>query len=543
MQKAECRTRMRGMRRRRDFLHSALCILPSAFAVLLTTACATVSQPTPTPTPAPVSTRFKILQLNDVYKIEGLEGGATGGLARVRTLRKHLESDGTPVLVLHAGDALYPSVMSKYLDARAMLDVLNMLDGDAKAADPHLFITFGNHELDKSTDEVLMARLAESQFRWVVTNTLHCKASGQCVPFRDAASSVTDLVTLDAGGTKVGLMGLLYPLENKYAKSTDVIAAARAAADSLRQQGARVVIAITHQDMPDDVNLVKQVPGIDIVIGGHDHLFLQARESSTWITKADADAKSVIVYDVTVPPSGPVQTAPIRVAVDTTIAKDPTVDAAVQRWMAALSEKLGGNDTLGTTKNLLEGVEPAVRGRETALGNLLADVARQRMKADVGFINGGGIRINDNIPPGPITKYDMEGVFYYTNKLVAVRITGAQLLDMLRNGVSRADSGDGRFPQVSGLKFTYHPPNFTVNPEDVTIGERPLDVNATYTVAISDFTYERGIEDGYTLFTDANRPPKINTDREADFRTTVEGYIKRLGTVKTGIEGRIVRGR
>src|SRR5215210_597321 len=102
---------------------------------LLTAACATV--------PAP-PTRFKILQINDVYKIEGLEGGNTGGLARVRTLRKQLESDGTPVLLLHAGDALYPSVMSKYLDAKPMVDVLNLLDGDANAFDPRMVITFGN---------------------------------------------------------------------------------------------------------------------------------------------------------------------------------------------------------------------------------------------------------------------------------------------------------------------------------------------------------------------------------------------------------------
>src|SRR6185436_11328452 len=169
MQNAEFR--IEKMTSRRAVLNSAFCILHSAFILLA--ACATAP-------PAP--TRFKILQLNDVYKIEGLEGGQSGGLARVRTLRKHLESDGTPVLVLHAGDALYPSVMSKYLEAKPMLDVLNMLDGDASAFDPRLVITFGNHELDKSDDQVLMARLADSQFKWIVSNTKHCHYE-TCVPF------------------------------------------------------------------------------------------------------------------------------------------------------------------------------------------------------------------------------------------------------------------------------------------------------------------------------------------------------------------------
>ena len=123
------------------------------------------------------ATRFKILQINDVYKIEGLESGNTGGLARVRTLRKHLESDGTPVIVLHGGDALYPSVMSKYLDARPMVDVLNLLDGNPAKEDTHLVVTFGNHEFDNQDPKILLDRLKESQFQWVSTNVSWCTRS------------------------------------------------------------------------------------------------------------------------------------------------------------------------------------------------------------------------------------------------------------------------------------------------------------------------------------------------------------------------------
>jgi 2',3'-cyclic-nucleotide 2'-phosphodiesterase (5'-nucleotidase family) len=57
---------------------------------------------------------LRILQVNDTYKVEGLENGTLGGFARLRSLRRQLESDGGgPVLLLHAGDFLYPSVMSK----------------------------------------------------------------------------------------------------------------------------------------------------------------------------------------------------------------------------------------------------------------------------------------------------------------------------------------------------------------------------------------------------------------------------------------------
>jgi 2',3'-cyclic-nucleotide 2'-phosphodiesterase (5'-nucleotidase family) len=507
-----------------------------AALTLLAAGCATVA-------PKPEPTRFKILQLNDVYKIEGLEGGQVGGLARVRTLRKLLESDGTRVLVMHGGDALFPSVMSKYLEAKPMIDVLNMLDGDATKFDPWLMIGFGNHELDQSTDRILLERLKESQFLWIVSNTEYCKAANECAPFRTASpDTVAEVLMVDVGDRKIGIMGLLYPMQKPYARSTNVIAAARDTFEALSEAGANVTIAITHQDMRDDVRLMQDLPGIDAVIGGHDHLFTQQWSGTAWITKADADAKSVIVYDVTIA-DGRMNTTPLRVVLDASIVKDPDVDARVQQWMATLSEKLGGNDTVGRTQNLLEGVEPAVRGRETALGNLLMDVARQQMGTDVAVLNGGSVRINDNIPPGPITKYDMEGIFYYKNTLVATRVTGQQLLEMLRNSVSRADAGDGRFLQVSGFRFTYHPRNgaFLVEPSDVEVNGKPLDVNATYSLATIDYVYEHGTEDGYTLFSDATRPPKINTDREADFRETVEAYIRSKGTVTQDIEGRIVR--
>lgn len=114
---------------------------------------------------------------------------------------------------------------------------------------------------------------------------------------------------------------------------------------------------------------------------------------------------------------------------------------------------------------------------------------------------------------------------------------------MLRNSVSRADAGDGRFLQVSGLAFSYRAQNgvFVVNPEDVQVGGKGLDLGASYTVASSDFLYLRGTEDGYTLFGDATRPPKVNEHLQADYRKTVESYLRKVGTVDVGVEGRIVR--
>lgn len=113
--------------------------------------------------------RFTILQLNDVYRIEGIEKGRRGGIARLRALRRQLEEKG-PVLVLHAGDLLGPAVLSRQQRSRPMVRCLNLLDGDPAAFDPHLIATFGNHEFDEQDPDHVVARALESDFSWVSSN-------------------------------------------------------------------------------------------------------------------------------------------------------------------------------------------------------------------------------------------------------------------------------------------------------------------------------------------------------------------------------------
>ena len=92
---------------------------------------------------------FTILAVNDVYRIAGVDEGQRGGIARVRSLRAELEREHPDLLVLHAGDILFPSLISRLYDGRQMIDVLNLLDGDALGFDTRMFVTFGNHEFDK----------------------------------------------------------------------------------------------------------------------------------------------------------------------------------------------------------------------------------------------------------------------------------------------------------------------------------------------------------------------------------------------------------
>jgi 5'-nucleotidase len=499
---------------------------------------------------------FRILQLNDVYKIEGLENGSIGGMARIRSERLRLEADGTPVLVLHAGDALFPSVMSKYLAARPVVRLMNMLDGDPGAFDRRMVATLGNHELEKSDPLYTLGRLAESDFRWVASNVHYCSGGNCNQTFADRVANAADTLIVDGGNVPVGIFGLtVYSGESDYFRidhkdENARWAVVRRSIDSLKARGAKVIIALTHQDFVDDVAMAEKFPEIDLVAGGHDHQYIQQTVGRTVVAKGDADARSIIEWDVRVPDSGPPVVKAERVMLDAKVPKDAAVSAEVQHWMDSLAKILGPNDEIGRTQNLLEGVEPAVRGRETALGNFLADVAKDWMKTDVGFVNGGSIRINDNIPPGPVRKYDMEGVFYYGNPLVAFNVTGAQLTGLLNDAVQRVNVGDGRFLQVGGVKFKYKGgPPYQVT--DVQVKRRgassyaPVDPKATYSVSTLSYIYDHGGDEGFPLLKNGPNKPKLIAPVDAqknDFRKATEATIAALPnkTITTAIEGRIV---
>lgn len=544
------------MTRSRSLLLLTLC--------LLWTACSS----TPAPVTKPQATgdkRFRILQINDVYKIEGLEEGTVGGLARVRTLRSDLEKDG-PVLLLHGGDLLFPSVMSKQFQAQAMVEGLNLLDG-SPGFDDRMIVTFGNHEFDQKTPDILKARLPESQFHWITSNTYYRDSAGaRPEPFHRRFPNVRSTIVRDVAGVRIGFFGLTlddalqsyvhydYALDPDHPDQSARNAAVRATLSHLEEQGVDMIIAVTHQNLSEDVRLAQDFPAIDVIIGGHEHIHQEQRVGDTLITKADSDARTAYVIDVDASGSGAPQLQARLVPLDSTVAKDPAVQAAVDRWTEKLAQAIPDyNQVYGRTVNLLEGEEPAVRGRETALGNWLADVARQRMGTDIAFIQGGSIRINDNIQAaGEIRGEHLAGIFYYDSLLFSFELTGRQLLDILNNSVSLADAGAGRFLQVSNIRFEYRPTDggFEVTRAEVKkaggTAYEAIDPNATYTATTLDYLWKNGSKEGFTIFSQGaggQSPPLINGSGEAEisWRKTTEEWMAENPQVTTGLEGRIVR--
>ena len=176
-------------------------------------------------------------------------------------------------------------------------------------------------------------------------------------------------------------------------------------AENLRAEGADIVIALTHQGLGADLELLRQVKGIDVVLGGHDHLLIAHHDGRQAVMKAGSQGRHVGVLTLTIDrvegrggKTKVVWTPEFRLRSTADTEGDATLAAKVRDYQASLDETL--DVVIGETA-----VELSTRGfrlgsAETAFGNLLADAMREATGADIALSNGGGIRGDTVYPPG-----------------------------------------------------------------------------------------------------------------------------------------------
>ncbi|MCI5121836.1 MAG: bifunctional metallophosphatase/5'-nucleotidase, partial [Candidatus Electrothrix sp. AUS4] len=230
-----------------------------------------------------------ILQMNDVYEIDPVNGGKEGGLARVASLRDMLLRNNPNMLTVLAGDLFSPSALgtAPYQDGRLngkqIVDAMNALGLD--------YITFGNHEFDLKKGP-FYERLKESGFTWISSNCFTEKGT--------AFPGVVEDKIIDIKGVKVGIFGITLPQNQvDYVRYRDPFVAAEQKVAELRPK-VDILIALTHLAKEDDIQLADRFPEIDLILGGHEHENMQLwrGKAFTPIFKADANARTVYIHNL-----------------------------------------------------------------------------------------------------------------------------------------------------------------------------------------------------------------------------------------------------
>jgi len=137
---------------------------------------------------------------------------------------------------------------------------------------------------------------------------------------------------------------------------------------------------------------------------------------------------------------------------------------------------------------MLDCTTPGVRTRESNMGNLIADIMKRELNTEVAFINGGSIRSDSTYGPGPFTLRDLMNILPFPDLVIPIKLTGAKLKEALEASVGKWPVQEGRFSQVSGIKFAFDPTKPAGSRvEWVEVNGKPLDLAQSYTAATKVF--------------------------------------------------------
>ncbi len=502
--------------------------IPALSAALF--GCGTVG-PATTDTPdegrvTPVT--LTILQLNDVYEIAPVEGGRWGGLARVAALRQELLREDPDVITVIAGDFFSPSALGtarvdgERLNGRQMVAVLNELGLDLAA--------FGNHEFDLD-EESFRARLSESRFRFLSANAFDAAGA----PFPGVPRDTVIVVTDAGGSARVGFTGVVLGSTPKpYVAYTDPLAALAEHARTLAPR-TDALLGITHLALTDDIAAAEATPAYDLLMGGHEHENIDVRRGPdlTPIRKADANARTVWVHRLRMWPSQRrVEVTSELVSITDALPEDPAVAAEVARWIEAgyagfRDAGFEPDRVVVTTSEPLDGREATVRTRDGGLGELVAQAYFQMADAagaspDLAVFNGGSVRIDDVLPAGPVTEYDVIRILPFGGTVVTVDIAGATLDSVLAQGL--ANRGSGGFLHTHGATLT--------DSGAWLVGGQPLDPARTYRMATSDFVVS-GRETGLAyLNSETNPGVRPHATHDDVRRALIDELVRRYGAAR-----------
>jgi len=500
-----------------------------------------------------------ILHTNDTHAHHEPNSNGDGGAARQATVVNQIRAEEANVLLLDGGDRFTGTLFHQQHHGQDSVLIMNAIGYDG--------MTLGNHEFDNG-DEVL-AEFVDGVLFPVVTANVDFSAS------EVLAGKIAPYAVLDVNGEQIGIIGLVTPDTpvlsspgDELVFDADLVGVAQRVVDELTEQGVDKIILVTHIGLNADMEVAAGTTGIDVIVGGHSHTLL----GNAYV--ASVAEYPVVVNDLNGSPVYIVQAGEYNTylgRLDVEFDADGVVTGAagdtilLSRYIEPDEQIAGIIDELaepievlrqtpvGETSVFLVGDRAVCRAGECNLGNLITDAMRAETGDQIAITNGGGIR--SNVPVGEdtpedltlavpltVTLGDVLTVLPFGNLTATLSLTGADVVAALENGVSLVEDGAGRFPQVSGIRYSWDGSlaagsrivSVEVLGEDGTYA--PINPETIYTVATNDFMRRGG--DEYTVFS-TNAIDAYDFGKPLD--QVLAEYIMANSPIAPAIEGRITR--
>lgn len=465
--------------------------------------------------------------------------GCYGGYARIKTVIDDTRPGHPDSLWLNMGDEFQGTMFYTFYGGEKIADTLNQLGFDA--------MTLGNHEFDGGDDQ-LGDFIKNLTFPIISANIVsdNEKLNSTIKPYHIFEKYQLAII----GATTEETAGTSNPGEGT--KFTDAIAAVQASVDEIRSTtNITRIAAITHIGYEQDKRLAQETSGLHLIMGGHSHTLLGDMEGAkgpypTIETNKDGDEVFIVTayrwgeylgyIDVTYDSEGKILAyhgAPIHMTNATK--QDVGLQAQIEEWRKPFEAYAA--EKIGTTNIVLD--RSTCQEQECTLGDLISDAILQYRldagsNASFALVNGGGIRATIDV--GDITRGQVITAFPFGNAVVEVTYSGADLwkiFEGLVSGVNQYNQEEVEsFCQVSrGIKVEYNPNN-AVGQRLVrlTIGGKPIDTGAKYTIVTSDFIAGGG---------DNMVPPIEGAEVLDTLEEVLERYIQKNSPIDFQLDGRI----
>ncbi|HDS63367.1 MAG TPA: bifunctional metallophosphatase/5'-nucleotidase [Methanofollis liminatans] len=483
----------------------------------------------------------QILAVNDFHgqvpagqKLDGEPAGSAPVLASY--LEAALADDGqAATLIALPGDVVgaSPPESGLLLDEPTML-FFNALAEDSPGGPYTMIATFGNHEFDKGTEE-LMRKIHGGNGATEISHLTDpypgsrmTFVSSNVVWKTNDTPLVDPYVILNAGGVRIAFIGadtVETPSIQKKACIEDVVFKDEAESinryvPQIQQEGVHAIVVLLHEGGEQDAydgptgdggNVTGRVteivadldPDVDVVLSAHTHAFTNAYLENAGgnpvlVTQAYSYSRAFADVDLFIDPvSGEIvekSAEIVRAYADRPPGTSPDPEASaflatVEKTVGPMTERIVTAASANITREQTD-------AGECALGNLVADGQRVAMGAEIAFVTTGSLRAD--IEEGNVTWGDLYAVQPFSSSVLSMTLTGAEVEDALERQWEEPIPPHNL--AVSGLSYTYDatkPAGERVTA--VLVNGTPLDPAANYTAAMVDFLAGGG--DSYTVFT------------------------------------------
>ncbi|MBM0238029.1 bifunctional metallophosphatase/5'-nucleotidase [Micromonospora sp. ATA32] len=492
--------------------------------------------------PKPVD--VKLLAINDFHgnlepptgssgTIAGQPAGGAEYLAtQLARLRGTTEEEREHTITVAAGDLIGASpLLSAAFHDEPTIESLNLAGLD--------FASVGNHEFDEGADELLRIQNGGCHPVDGCADGTPYEGAGFTYLSANAFKTATGQPLLPpyavkkVDGVKVGFIGMTLEGTPEIVSQqgvagltfADEAETANKYARMLRAQGVQTIVVLLHeggvQTTGSDINgcagftgpivdIANQMdPSIDAIVSGHTHQAYNCNINGKLVTSASSFGRLVTDIDLTIDrKTGDVLTARAdNVVVTRDVAKDPAQTELITRYKTALGPV--ATKVVGQTTQVLDRNQETLFGTakgESVLGNVIADAqlaaTDDEQNAVAAFMNPGGVRAD--LDAGPVTYEEAFTVQPFSNNLVTLDLTGAQLYCMLEQ---QFVTGRTLYPS-STVRYTVDPAGTTGTVADpcagtrvvrgsLTLGGGAVTTDATYRVTVNNFLAGGG--DGFSV--------------------------------------------